>query len=436
LSRLLWVTVFVGFFPGAVSHGASSTGANADVRASKTRPIVIAHRGASGARPEHTLPAYELALVQGADFIELDLVATRDGVLIARHENALAMAAVDEEGGIIRDADGAPRIREATTDVADRPEFADRLVVKSIDGRPIAGWFSEDFSAREIATLKARERIPRLRPANQRFDDEYPVPTLASVIELVADWEERTGERPGLYIELKHPTYFRDEGRRLDGEPIATDLGVLLLDTLEAHDFLSGDRVFIQSFEVAPLIELKDAMAAAGYDLPLIQLFGDVFNRRFRAMPRDVGFRARRGTTAIYGELETLLEGGIREDLSYAELANPAVLAFMAERYAAGIGPTRSSVLLIDRQPDGRNLYTGRIGPLISDARRAGLVVHPWTLRAEAPFLLDFGDGTLSVVEEAGLLLDAGADGFFIDQPDQGRIAVDRHQRLNRRQRP
>ena len=146
-----------------------------------SRPIVIAHRGASGERPEHTLAAYQLALEQGADFIELDLVATRDGVLISRHENALAMVALDSSGGLLRDADGAPRIREATTDVADRPEFRDRLVIKKIDGRAVGGWFSEDFSLAEIKSLNARERMPALRETT--FDDRLPIPTLKEAIE-------------------------------------------------------------------------------------------------------------------------------------------------------------------------------------------------------------------------------------------------------------
>src|SRR5688572_30170036 len=145
--------------------------------------IVIAHRGASGERPEHTLAAYELAIEQGADFIEPDLVVTSDGVLVARHENEIS----------------------GTTDVADRPEFAGRQTTKTIDGREVTGWFAEDFTLAELRTLRARERVPHLRPANTRYDGLYVVPTLAEVIALVRAIEADSGRRIGLYPELKHP---------------------------------------------------------------------------------------------------------------------------------------------------------------------------------------------------------------------------------------
>jgi glycerophosphoryl diester phosphodiesterase len=355
------LTVFIGFF-GLL---AGSPGQTADRNWGD--PIVIAHRGASGERPEHTLAAYELALIQGADFIELDLVSTSDGVLIARHENALAMVEVDELGGIVLDSHGAPTVREATTDVAERPEFADRLAVKSIDGRMVGGWFSEDFSFEEIASLRARERMPRIRPSNRRFDDRYAVPSLAEVIALIRQWETDTGSRPGLYLEIKHPTYFQHEGKRLDGAKIGVDLGRTLVAALEAHEFLDEERIFIQAFEVAPLIELHDHMARADLDLPLIQLFGDVFNRRYRAAPRDMIFHAARGSSAVYGELETLIEGGIQSNVSYAELATPEVLEYMARRYAAGIGPPRSSIMLTEVQVEGGRVeqtFTGSFGGL------------------------------------------------------------------------
>ena len=184
--------------------------------------------------------------------------------------------------------------------------------------------------------------------------------------------------------------------------------------------------MFIQAFEVAPLIELKDRMAGGSYDLPLIQLFGDVSNRRYRATPRDVRFHAKRGSTAVYGELDKLIEGGIQPDVSYAELATPTVLAYLAERYAAGIGPNRFNVLGI-RMVDGALQFTGEFMPLLDHALAAGLLVHPWTLRAERPFLLGYRAGLLSVEDEAQLLLQAGVQGFFIDQPAAGRLAVDRH---------
>jgi glycerophosphoryl diester phosphodiesterase len=382
-------------------------------------------------RPEHTLAAYELALVQGADFIELDLVATGDGVLIARHENALAMVQLDEEGRIARDEGDSPLLREETTDVADRPEFANRLTVKQVDGRLVGGWFSEDFSLAEIRTLKARERMPGLREINRLYNDREAVPTLADVVDLVRRWEAAAGNRPGLYIELKHPTYFAAEGRRLSGEPINLDLAGLLLTALIENDFTDPERLYLQCFEVWPLLDLAERMAARGLELPLVQLFGDVHNRRFRAVPRDMVYYGSRGDTARYGELAELLAPYLSNEaeagVSYAELATPEVLAFMASRYADGIGPPRSSVLKVSPGADGRtSVVTGAVEPLLEHALAAGLLVHPYTLRAEAPFLFHYEGRPLTIGEEAEMLIRAGVNGFFIDQPSEGRLAVDR----------
>src|SRR5688500_8436647 len=220
--------------------------------------IVIGHRGASGYRPEHTLEAYRLAIRQGADFIEPDLVATKDGVLVARHENEIS----------------------GTTDVAAHPEFANRRTTKSIDGKPMTGWFTEDFTLAELKTLRARERIPAIRPDNTRFDGMYQVPTFAEVVQL-AQRESRGGRVIGVYPETKHPTYFAKEGRRLDGTPIATPLGAKLVETLVAEGFTDPQRVYIQSFEVENLIELKKSiMPAAGVSFPLVQLFDDIYSAR------------------------------------------------------------------------------------------------------------------------------------------------------------
>lgn len=397
----------------------------------RSRPIVIAHRGASGMRPEHTLSAYEFALAQGADFIELDLVATGDGVLISRHENALAMVALDRKGGIVLDADGRPEVVEATTDVADRAEFRDRLTVKRIDGRPMGGWFSEDFTLDEIRTLKARERMPDLRMTNHLYDDREAIPTLKDVLALVRRWEQDAGQRPGLYIELKHPTHFLTEGVRRNGHAIDIDLAGLLLDGLETGGFTDSGRVFIQCFEVWPLMDLKQRMGARGLNLPLIQLYADVFDRRYRAAPRDIVYYASRGDVARYGELARLLDmaetGG---DLSYADLARPEVLAFMARQYAEGIGPRRDNVLVVRTTGDGATQsVTGAVEPFFRHAQAAGLLVHPYTLRAEAPFLFLHEGRPLTIGDEARMLLRAGVDGFFIDQPSEGRLAVDAFQR-------
>lgn len=190
-------------------------------------PVIIAHRGASGERPEHTLAAYELAIDQGADFIEPDLVITRDGVLVARHENEIS----------------------GTTDVADHPEFAARKTSKTIDGETVTGWFVEDFTLAELKTLRARERLPQLRMANTKFDGLYEIPTFDEIINLVRRKEAATGRRIGLYPETKHPSYFRKLNLPLE-EP--------LVATLEANGYrTSQDPVFIQSFELGNLKQLR-----------------------------------------------------------------------------------------------------------------------------------------------------------------------------------
>ena len=158
--------------------------------AARADPLIIAHRGASGERPEHTLAAYERAIDQGADFIEPDLVLTKDGVLVARHEN--------EIGG--------------TTDVADHPEFADRKTTKKIDGIEMTGWFTEDFTLAELRTLRARERLPEQRSANVRYDRLYQIPTFEEILQLVKAKQAEAERQIGVYVETKHPSYFASIG--------------------------------------------------------------------------------------------------------------------------------------------------------------------------------------------------------------------------------
>jgi glycerophosphoryl diester phosphodiesterase len=175
------------------------------------------------------------------------------------------------------------------------------------------------------------------------------------------------------------------------------------------------------------LLDFENRQRSRHLDFPLIQLFGDVHNRHYRAVPRDLVFYGGRGDVSRYGELARLL--GMHEgdpDLSYADLARPEVLAYMAARYADGIGPPRSNVLKVVRSSDGRSsVVTGAVEPLIQHARAAGLLIHPYTLRAELPFLFVHEGRPLSIGEEARMLIRAGVDGFFIDQPSEGRLAVD-----------
>ncbi len=309
------------------------------------RPIVIAHRGASGERPEHTLAAYELAIEQGADFIEPDLVPTKDDVLVARHEN--------EIGG--------------TTDVAQHPEFAGRRTNKTIDGREVTGWFTEDFTLAELKTLRARERIPELRPANAAYDGRFEVPTLAEIIALAKRRSKELGRTIGIYPETKHPTYFAAIGHPTDAR---------LVEQLKAAGWDSADApVFIQSFEIA---NLRRIHAMTG--IRLIQLMAA------DGAPAD-------GAAASYAAMRTA-EG-------LTEVA----------RYAWGIGPDKA---VVD-------------APLVVRAHAAGLRVHPWTYRAENRFLPPRFAGPDGRGDLSGEITDAlrlGIDGFFTDYPAIGVSAV------------
>jgi len=326
-------------------------------------PLVLAHRGASGYRPEHTLAAYELAIDMGADFIEPDLVSTKDHVLVARHENEIS----------------------GTTDVATHTEFAGRKTTKVIDGTSLTGWFTEDFTLAELKTLRAKERIPDIRPANTAFDGLYQVPTFAEVVALAKR------RHVGVYPETKHPTYFDSVGLSLE-EP--------LLATLQAAGY-RGRRapVFIQSFEVGNLKELRERT-----DLPLIQLLD--------ATGRPYDF-------VVSGDPRT-----------YVDLAKPAGLAEIAT-YADGIGPSKN--LIVPRDASNRLQAPTT---LVRDAHRAGLLVHPFTFRRENFFLPeDFRQGNpaspvyLGAVGdfpgELRLFLQLGIDGLFTDNTDTA-VAVRR----------
>ncbi|MFM7406273.1 MAG: glycerophosphodiester phosphodiesterase [Cuspidothrix sp.] len=199
-------------------------------------PIIIAHRGASGYRPEHTLASYELAIDLGADYIEPDLVITKDGVLIARHENEISQ----------------------TTDIINHPEFAHLKTTKIIDGEIKTGWFTEDFTIAEIKTLTAKERIPELRPQNIVYDGVFPIPTFAEIIDLAQRKSAELGRKIGIYPETKHPSYFQN-------------IGLPLEPTLLLNLHKINLPIFIQSFEVNNLKQLAKIT-----DLPLVQLINDI----------------------------------------------------------------------------------------------------------------------------------------------------------------
>ena len=281
----------------------------------RDRAIVIAHRGSSGLRPEHTLAAYRLAIEQGADYIEPDLVMTRDDVLVIRHENEIS----------------------ATTDIADHPEFADRHASRTIDGRVVTGWFTEDFTLAELKTLRARERLPQLRPANTAWRDER-IATLDEALALI-----RAAGRPvGIYPETKHPAYFLAIGKPFEHP---------LVEALARAGFTrASDPVFIQSFEVSNLKALRRMTR-----LRLVQLIDP------DAPPYD---------QVVAGT-----------GLNVAAMTSPVGLTTIAG-YADAIGP--SKLLIEPRDASGRALPPTR---LVADAHAAGLLVHAWTFRRENAFL-------------------------------------------------
>jgi len=197
--------------------------ASARTASAAPRPQVVAHRGASGYRPEHTRQAYLLAIAQGADVIEPDLVLTKDGALVARHENEIG----------------------ETTDIAARPGFASRKTVRVIDGEKVEGWFTEDFTLAELKTLRTRERLPELRPDSARYDGEDQILTFAEVADLARRESARLGRTIGLCPEMKHPAYFR--GRGMAMEPVMA--AALKAEGLDS----AGAPVLVQCFEVGPL---------------------------------------------------------------------------------------------------------------------------------------------------------------------------------------
>ncbi|MFF3338080.1 glycerophosphodiester phosphodiesterase family protein [Streptomyces flavidovirens] len=312
-------------------------------------PLVIGHRGAAGWRPEHTVASYTHAVQTGADWIEPDLVPTKDHVLVVRHENEIS----------------------GTTDVARHSEFASRRTTKTVDGRSVTGWFTEDFTLAELKTLRAVERLPLVRNRNTVFDGRLEVMTFQEVVDLGRKLSKRYGRTIAVFPETKHPTYFRSIGLPL--EPALVEV--------VRRNRLRPDECVVQSFEPSSLTRIAEARLR----LPLWQALGT--------------------TGGPYGHPET-----------YKEMMTPAGLARIAE-YADWIGPDKSSVVAPS--------------PLLADAHAAGLKVGAYTFRCENQFLpAQFRRGTApndfgGAFAEYALHYGMGVDAVVTDFPDLAVIARD-----------
>jgi glycerophosphoryl diester phosphodiesterase len=331
-------------------------------------PLVIGHRGASGHRPEHTLASYELAARLGADYIEPDLVATKDHVLVARHESNIAM----------------------TTDVRRHPEFAGRHTTKVIDGREVDGWFTEDFTLAELKTLRAVERLPGVRPGNTAHDGLFEIPTLEEVLLLRERLSADLGRELGVYPETKHPSHFAGIGLALEGR---------LVDEVRRHGLdAPWAPIHIQSFELGTLIALREEH---GVEAPLV-LLAAPGRPSGHAPGRD---RAKAG----------------------ADLLARDSLAAMAATIDA-IGPHKSLVLPV--HGDGNHGQATSLVDDAHDAglavhawtyRAENAFLTPPHRSGDDPA----GHGRL--VDELRAAFEAGVDGVFTDHPDIGVVAREEH---------
>lgn len=325
------------------------------------RPLVIGHRGAPGYRPEHTRSSYDLALAMGVDAVEPDVVPTRDGVLVVRHENEIS----------------------GTTDVSAHPEFADRRTTKTVDGASLTGWFTEDFTWAELATLKCRERLPKIRPSSASFDDQQPILRLVDVLDLVRAASEEQGRRIGVVLEIKHATYFASAG--LDVVP-------LVERDLQKSGWSDSADLVIESFESTVLERLCDRGVRAQY-IYLIEASGRPFD-----------LVAERGDGAP----------------TYKQTVQPAGLDALVGRFD-GISVDKRVILA----PNKLGRMTGPTS-VIADAHARGLKVFTWTCRPENAFLVaDFsGRGGAAAFgdyeAEWRIIRDAGVDGVFVDHADLG----------------
>jgi glycerophosphoryl diester phosphodiesterase len=357
----------------AMACAAAMPGAAAVKRQPPRRPakaLVIAHRGASALRPEHTLAAYAKAIEDGADCIEPDLVATKDGVLVARHENNIA----------------------ETTDVSARPQFASRRTTKTIDGQPMTGWFTEDFTLAELKQLRARERLGAMRSESQSYDGAFQIVTFEEIVDFTAAEAAARGRTIGLVPELKHGTYFAGLGLPLEPR---------LLAMLDVGGYLRRAPVVVQSFEVGNLRALRPKIARFD-NVQLMQLIEGPQNAPYDLIAA--------GSRTTYGDM--LSPAGLVQIATYADWLAPPVRAYIPLEASGSLGTS-----------------TG----LAAAAHRAGLLAGTWTFRPENRFLAaDFRDGLgeasrnpAGSVAEMRRYLAEGLDGIFTDDPRLGRIAVD-----------
>ena len=328
----------------------------------RRRPLVIGHRGAPGYRPEHTRSSYELALALGVDAVEPDVVLTADGVAVVRHENEIG----------------------STTDVADRPEFAARRTTKTIDGDELTGWFTEDFTWAELATLRCRERLPNLRPSSASFDGAQPPLRLVDVLDLVREASLDQGREIGVVLEIKHATYFTALGY---------DVAGLIAAALRAARWGDGELpLYLESFESTVLAQVR-AHGIRGTYIYLLEAAGHPFD-----------------LVSTHGAAAP----------TYAQQASPAGLDALVGT-VDGISVDKRMILAPDRL--GRTTGPSRV---VADAHTRGLRVFTWTCRPENAFLLAsfrrgrdkaaFGD----YESEWRVIADAGVDGVFVDHPDLG----------------
>lgn len=344
-------------------------------------PLVTGHRGAPGYLPEHTIESYTRAIEAGADFIEPDLVLTKDGVLIARHEPFMS----------------------GTTDVADRPEFADRKVKRNLDGVDVEDWFASDFTLAEIKTLRAKQAMA---DRDQSYNGKFTIPTLQEVIDLAKAESTARGRVIGIYPETKHSTYHAGLGLPLEDK---------LLDTLkEAGWTEKTSPVIIQSFEVANLkylhgktnVRLMQLVDADGQDKD-----GNITLAAPSAQPYDF---------VVSGDKRTFKDlvskEGLAEIKTYADGVAPWKPYIQPSKQVDANNDGQPDDLNGDGKMDERDRVLIAPTSLVKDAHAVGLLVHTWTFRSEPHRLAS--DYKNDPSAEYKIFYDLGIDGLFSDFPD------------------